>query len=135
MNTREITLQDAPTPAPEPDAQAEEITSLKAMVAELVERLSYVEATVGRLELLEKERGEAPRPAGVSAEYLQPIVKRVQELSGAVSNISSKLQGTLGYDIYHSFQCEDCGTKGLVAAVYKCTSCGHQSWRGWSPKK
>ena len=31
--------------------------------------------------------------------------------------------------------CMVCGTKGLVATSIKCTKCGHETYRGWWPKK
>ncbi len=117
------------------EASADSASSLQATVLDLTQRLSRVEAAVGRLEGLEKERNGAATTAQVSPAQLQAIVKRVQEVSQEVRSISAKLQGTLGYDIYHSFKCDSCGSQGSVATTFKCTACGHQAWRGWSPKK
>lgn len=117
------------------EANVDPVSSLQATVLDLAQRLSRVEAAVEKLGGLEKERTGAATAAQASPAQLQAIVKRVQEVSQEVRSISAKLQGTLGYDIYHSFKCDSCGTQGLVATTFKCTACGHQAWRGWSPKR
>jgi hypothetical protein len=117
------------------EATPEAVSPLQSTVVELSQRLSRVEAVVGRLEQLEKEGAGATTMPQVSPAELQAVLKLVHDVSQEVKNISAKLQGTLGYDIYHSFKCDRCGTQGLVATIFKCTGCGHQSWRGWSPKR
>ena len=106
---------------------------MSSLNAKLVERLSRVEAKVQKLEQYERVKsgiGIVP----VSSQQFQELVKYVQKLSEEVKGISAKLQGTPGYDIYHSFKCDRCGTQEQVATVFKCTNCGYESWRGWWPK-
>ncbi len=133
---RQASSPDA-TPKGQPrvaDTPPQSDSSPGTNVADLVERLSRVETTVKRLEQLEK--GGASAGAGqVSLQKVQAMAKRVLELSEEVKSISAKLRCTLAYDVYHSFKCDSCSSQGLVATVLRCTKCGHESWRGWWPKK
>ena len=113
----------------------EAVTSLEAKVLDVTQRLGNMEAAVGKLEQLGIAAAGAGPAAQVSPQQLQEIANRVQALSQEVRGISNKLQGTLGFDAYHSFKCDKCGSQGLVATVFKCTKCGQQGWRGWLPRK
>jgi len=117
------------------DVASESVGSLEAKILDLTQRLSAVEATVGRLEGLEKRMAGSANAGQVSPEQLQAMVKRIQDLGQEIKNISARLQGTLGYDAYHTFKCDKCQTQGVVATVFRCTECGHQTWRGWWPRK
>ena len=129
---KEVSMQDAvPKRQSQLSASSPELSS--SLNAKLVERLSRVEAKVQKLEQYERVKSGIG-PAPVSSQQFQELAKYVQKLSEEVRSISVKLQSTLGYDIYHSFKCERCGTQEQVATVFKCTSCGHESWRGWWPK-
>ncbi len=118
-----------------PEVPPKSVSSFDARVLDLEQRLSRMETVAGRLEHLEKKVTGAQTAGQVSPQQLQAVVKRVQELSEEVRSISTKLQGTLGYDAYHIFECDRCSSHGAVATVFKCTKCGHESWRGWWPKK
>ena len=111
------------------------VSSLQTGVNEMSQRLSQLEATVVRLERLEKVVASGGNNNQISAQQFQDLMKRVQDLGQEVKNISAKLQGTLGYDIYHSFKCDKCASQGLVSTAFKCTKCGQISWRWWMPKK
>jgi hypothetical protein len=111
------------------------VSSLQTGVNEMSQRLSQLETTVVRLERLEKSVASAGSNNQITAQQFQDLMKRVQDLGQEIKNISVKLQGTLGYDIYHSYKCEKCSSQGLVSTAFKCTKCGQISWRGWMPKK
>jgi len=66
---------------------------------------------------------------------LDAVTRRVLELGQEIKTISAKLQGTLGYDVFHTFNCDHCHSKETVSLLFRCTQCGHQSWRGWFPKR
>jgi len=128
---KEVSMQDT-LPREQNRVPASSPAQMSSLNARLAERLSRVEAKVQKLEQYERVKsgiGTAP----VSSQQFQELVKYVQKLSEEVQSISVKLLGTPGYDIYHSFKCERCGTQEQVATVFKCTSCGHESWRGWWP--
>ena len=118
-----------------PEASHGPVSSLQAGVNEMSQRLSQLETTVVRLERLGKTVASSGNNSQISAQQFQDLMKRVQDLGQEVKNISAKLQGTLGYDIYHSFKCDKCASQGLVSTAFKCTKCGQISWRGWMPKK
>ncbi len=118
-----------------PEVSQGQISSLQTGMNEITQRLTQLETTVGRLEHLEKTVASAGNNNQVSPQQLQDLMKRVQDIGQEVKNISAKLQGTLGYDIYHSYKCDKCSSQGLVSTAFKCTKCGQISWRGWMPKK
>ena len=129
---KEVSMQNA-LPREQSRVSASSTELMSSSNAKLVERLSRVETKVQKLEQYERVKsgiGTAP----VSSQQFQELVKYVQKLSEEVKSISVKLQGTPGYDIYHSFKCDRCGTQEQVATAFKCTNCGHESWRGWWPK-
>jgi len=111
------------------------VSSPQTGVNEMSQRLTQLETTVVRLERLEKTVASSGNNNQISAQQFQDLMKRVQDLSQEVKNMSTKLQGTLGYDIYHSYKCDKCSSQGLVSTAFKCTKCGQISWRGWMPKK
>ena len=120
----------APGWGQETEAPAGSDSSIQSKKVSLEERLSKMEEEIRRLADIEKGMADAQ---ALSRE-VQALMKCIQELNTEVKNISTKLQGTLGYDIYHSFKCEKCGSHRLVAAAFRCTSCGKQGWRGWWPR-
>jgi len=100
----------------------------------LLERLKRVEDKVRRLEQLETVRSSAVSPQ-VSSRQFQAMVNYVQKLSEEARDIATGLQGTPGYDLYRTFQCENCGGREQVATIFMCTACKQASWRGWWPKR
>lgn len=130
---KEVSLQDTASGERNrvPEVSPESLNSLNTQLAE---RLSRVETKLQRLEQSERVTAGAGT-AQVSPQQLQEVVKYIQKLSLGIRDISIKLQGTLGYDIYHSFKCDKCGTQERVATVFKCTNCSHENWRGWWPKR
>lgn len=123
-----------PPPGPPPQAAAVDERT-EERLAELAQRLVKVEASLARLDRLEKLIAEAGNTSQLSHRQIQVVVNRVQELNEELKAMSTKLQGTLGYDVYHTFTCDKCGSQGLVAVLFKCTKCTRQSWRGWWPRK
>ncbi len=86
--------------------------------------------------MVEKLSQAAPNPNETdSGLTLNMVARRVQELSSEMKNMTGKLQATLGYDIFHTFNCDKCRSKGTVSLLFRCTSCGHQSWKGWFPRR
>lgn len=134
---RKVSRHDA-TPSQQvvaPGGPSGAVNSPGTNVTELEQRLGRVETVIRRLERLESVMGGAEGMAHQSPEKLQAVIKRVQQLSEDVRIISTKLQGTLGYDVYHNFTCDSCSSQGAVAISLKCTKCGRESWRGWGAKR
>ncbi len=106
-------------------------------VESLLTRVIDLEKKLNAMQLKIEKTGNPGGPASgnSAAKELNAIVERLETLDARVSEIRGKLQGTLGYDIYHQHKCDKCGSEGYLAAVYKCTNCGGQSWRGWWPAK
>jgi hypothetical protein len=109
------------------------IDSLTTQNNKLQERINRLEAKVQKFEQLEKVRSGFV--SQVNPKHVAELEKKVTQLTEALQKINYKLQGTLGYDIYHQFTCEKCGAKEQVSTVYKCTHCGHQTWLGWRAKR
>lgn len=118
-----------------PEVFAGAVSTLQTGMNEVSQRLSQLETTVVKLERLEKTVASNESNNQISVQQFQDLMKRVQDLSQEIKHISNKLQGTLGYDIYHSYKCDKCASQGLVSTAFKCTKCGQISWRGWMPKK
>ena len=108
------------------------ISNLQAQNTKQQERINRLETKVQKLEQMEKFRSGVTLP--VTGDTIKDMTKKIDQLSEALKLISFKLQGTLGYDIYHSYTCDKCGTKEEVSTVYKCTHCGNESWLGWRAK-
>ncbi len=100
----------------------------------LMKQLKRLESKVRRLEQLEALRSPAASPQ-VSSRQLNELVQYVSKLSEEVRNISTGLRGTPAYDLYRTFQCENCGAREQVATIFMCTACKQVSWRGWWPKR
>lgn len=114
-------------------ADEEAIATLTAQNTKLQEKVARLETKVQKLEQMEKIRSGVIAP--VNPQQVQTLEKQVKQLTEVIQGISLNLQGTLGYDIYHSFTCEKCGAKEQVSSVYKCTHCGHESWLGWKARQ
>jgi hypothetical protein len=98
---------------------------------DLTRRLNRLEAAIISLRQINKVLNDQ---LDVKPEDFGEMVERVRDLGSQLKSMSAKLQGTLGYDIYHSFECDKCGSQGYVSTVFHCTKCGAESWRGWWPK-
>src|SRR5918992_2248656 len=81
--------------------------SLQATIAQLVERVSKLEAAM--------KQGEAG-PQG-----LPELMEQLQALSGKVDSIIANLEGTVGFGARRTFVCKNCQSKGHVAARLHCT--------------
>lgn len=130
-SVKAVSIQDAlsneksQAPSPSPGLASPQ-------TAKIIERLNRIEAKVQKLEQYERiKTGHDIAP--VSPQQFQELINFVQKLNEDIRSISGKLQGTPGYDIYHSFNCNKCGTQQQLATVFKCTRCGHESWHGWWP--
>lgn len=123
-----------PKENPEPADPKKPDTLLEARMLKIEKRLDQMEKTARSIEQLERKLSN-PNTGMVTAQQLQAVVQRMQELTQEVANISNKLKGTLGYGAYQTFICDKCSSKGHVATQLKCTECGQESWRGWWPKK
>ena len=99
----------------------------------IISRLENLEKWVRRIETLEQRVAQLSNSDGGNPD--QSMAKQIQTIGAEVKQISSRLKGTLGYGAYQDFKCDQCGTEHTVATVLKCTSCGHQNWRGWWPRK
>lgn len=129
---KKLSMKDPETGEPE-TVSTSLIDSLTTQNNRLQERINRLEAKVQKLEQLEKVR--TGFVSHVNPQQVAELEKKVAQLTEIVQKTTYKLQGTLGYDIYHQFTCEKCGTKEQVSTVYKCTHCGHQTWLGWRAKR
>lgn len=129
---KKLSMKDPETGEPE-TVSTSLIDSLTTQNNRLQERINRLEAKVQKLEQLEKVR--TGFVSHVNPQQVAELEKKVAQLTETVQKTTYKLQGTLGYDIYHQFTCEKCGTKEQVSTVYKCTHCGHQTWLGWRAKR
>jgi hypothetical protein len=130
-------VSTAPEPAPRttsgPGLAVD--SSLSAIVAELAQRLSVMEATLGRFGQIEKALAETKSGGSPNLQDFQAVVKQLKKVTAQVNNTAQGLQGTPGYGAQTSFKCSSCGAQGLVATPFRCTRCGKDRWLGWWPKK
>jgi hypothetical protein len=121
-------------PRPQPSAGVEKIGVIEAKLTDLNKRLDQLGALVNRIELMEKRLTAIE--AEVTREKENTVVnKQIQMLAEELKRISVNLQNTPGYGIRRQFKCEKCDDQGTVATMFRCTKCGHESWRGWWPQK
>ena len=99
--------------------------------AKLAERLQKVESAIDSLAQMEKTVSDISTAVGLLVKNLEATVKHSQKLGSQVEGMQEELRGTLGYGARDSFQCDRCGSKGLVASPIKCTHCEKESWWGW----
>jgi hypothetical protein len=134
-NVKKVSLQDIGDrfTSPSQGVSGDALAAINLKLAEMSDRLGQLELKVAKI----ASQSDNPVAKGnyASASDLKQVVAQVQSLSDELGGIVPKLKGTLGYDAYHTFKCDNCGSTGTVATVFKCTSCGTQNWRGWFPKK
>ena len=118
-------------PMAEAKAAPTENESVESMVSDLAQRVAKIEAAMGRLEELQKTVKDATAILRKQPRDFQSVVNELQEVSAQVEEISEKLRSTPVYDIGESFQCNVCGSHGLVAIRVKCTGCEQENWWGW----
>jgi hypothetical protein len=107
---------------------------INSKLADMAKQIAQLSAIVKRVESLED------RIAGLEARIASEnesseVNQKVQQLAEELKRISQNLQNTPGYGIRNSFKCEKCHEPGHVATMFRCTQCGHESWRGWWPQK
>jgi hypothetical protein len=127
-------MANRPNPAPAPVRAPEPAADVEARLAEMSRQLSQLNATMLRLELLEKkvsglEARPAQSPAGSAS------TQQIQQLSEKLKKILINLKDTPGYAIRSHFDCDQCHDQGHVAVMFRCTNCGHERWYGWWPDK
>lgn len=67
------------------------------------------------------------------SQHLQQLMTQVQATAQEVKVIKKGLEGTVGYAIKDTFECQYCGSQGYVVGLVKCTDCGEEDWWGWYP--
>ncbi len=110
-----------------------EIIAIQKTLADMTRQVSKLANTAQRLDLLEetiwqleKQMQQSPYSIRSSGEQIAKIHDRVQELSFDLKK---------RHELREYFQCEHCDSKGTVAFLTKCTSCGQERWFGWWPGK
>lgn len=121
-----------PERAEDAECDSEAIATLTAQNTKLQERITKLEVKIQKLEQMEKIRSGIV--AHVTPQDVQGLNEKVEQLTTMLNGMNLKLQSTLGYDIFHLFTCEKCGAKENVSSIYKCTSCGHETWLGWKTR-
>ena len=82
---------------------------------------------------LEKELAKANDLIETLSGQLQNLQNKLQNATEEISRARNKLNGTWGYDIQNSFECQSCGARGHVVGLVKCSECGDEDWWGWWP--
>lgn len=127
-------LPARPELKPQMPSGVEKLGAIEAKLTNLNKRLEQLGTLVSRIELMEK------RLTAVESELIRErentvVNKQIQTLAEELKRISVNLQNTPGYGIRRQFKCEKCDDQGSVATMFRCTKCGHESWRGWWPQK
>ena len=133
-NVKEVSLNSLrPAPAEKPAAPPDNVTEMTFRIDELTRRMAILEDRLTQqIAVIDMARLTTPE---INPEKFEMFSNRVEEVSESIKIMAACVQATLGYDVYHTFQCAKCGSKGYVATLFKCTKCGGESWRGWWPKK
>jgi hypothetical protein len=121
-------------PRPQPGAGIEKIGAIEAKLNDLYKKLDQLNALTNRIDLLEKKI-VAVEEGLIRERENTAVNKQIQTLAEELKRISVNLQNTPGYGIRRQFKCEKCDDQGFVATMFRCTRCGHESWRGWWPQK
>lgn len=132
---KEISLNDI-WPAPQtgtPGPSADTVAELTARIDEMTRRMGILEDQLTH-QIAISDMARLTKPE-INPDKFEMLSNRVEEFSEGIKIMAARLQATPGYDLYHTFQCDKCGSKGYVATLFKCTKCGGESWRGWWPKK
>ena len=129
-----------PTQSAHKEARIEPVTSiedesLRGTVADIAQRVAQIELDIGRLSQLERTLADWKAASEPNAEAIHSLANKLQNLSAEVEGIVQSLLGTPAYGVRKNFKCNQCGSRGAVATVLRCTQCGKDSLWGWWPKK
>ncbi|MGQ9572105.1 MAG: HD-GYP domain-containing protein [Dehalococcoidia bacterium] len=97
-------------------------------LTDVIQRIEKLEEALSRLEQCEST-------ARLLQADVDALAKRLEVVGRRLNGIPEHLQSTVGYRLRDVFECEACGSKGMVAARIICTECRGESWWGWWPKK
>jgi hypothetical protein len=117
---------DASATQPEPGSSAPH--EADASLADVLQRLANLEASVAKL-------SRAGGTGGQAQPDVQALAQQVHALSRRVQEILEFLPKTLGYGVRASFTCRSCQAQGWVAGLVACTNCGAETWIGWWPQR
>jgi hypothetical protein len=122
----------AAKPEPKAEINPSVIDSLNSKMAELSKQVEQMSSGLKRLDALEKKMSDLEH----KIDGQNPsMVRKVQIMSEQLRKIAGNLKDTPGYGIHHTFSCDACNDRGNVAILFRCTSCGHEKWYGWWPKR
>jgi len=94
--------------------------------ANTAQRLDLLEEKTVRLAQLIQHTSHNVQPSAEQAEQIVEIQVQLQELSVQLNH---------RHELREDFHCAHCKSKGTMAILTKCTSCGQERWFGWWPKK
>jgi hypothetical protein len=111
-------------------SSSSEVAALQKALADLTRQVNKLINTTQRIDFLEERVEQLARQ---SPHNKQPAEERIDEIYARLQEFSHNL--TNRRELRDDFQCEHCKSKGTVAFLTKCTSCGRERWFGWWPKK
>ena len=110
-----------------------EIVALQKTINDLTRQVNKLANTTQRLDLLEETTGQLARLIQHSAHHEQIPVEIIDEIQAEIQDLSQHLNHR--NEFKENFECTQCKSKGTMAILTKCTSCGQERWFGWWPKK
>jgi hypothetical protein len=110
-----------------------EVIALQKTVSDLTRQVSKFADTAQRLDLLEERIAQLAQVVQRSAHNAPPSDEQIALIQAQLWDLSRHLDEK--HDLREQFECQHCKSKGTVAFLTKCTSCGQERWFGWWPKK
>jgi hypothetical protein len=110
-----------------------EIIALQKTVADLTRQVSKFADTAQRIDLLEEKTAQLAQVIQHSAHNDRPSAEQITEIRSQLCDLSGRLHER--HELREDFECQHCKSKGTVAFLTKCTSCGQERWFGWWPRK
>ena len=121
---------EPPSPSP---AISNEVAALQKTIADLSRQVSKLDNTAQRLDLLEERTGQLAQLIQHAAHSEQPSGEQIAEIQAELRELSQRKNNH--HELREDFECAHCKSKGTVAFLTKCTSCGQERWFGWWPRR
>lgn len=110
--------------------QMQQDSAIDPVIAKVPQLEKKLEA---KLPELERELNKMSAIVNDLKDQLQTALNQIHETSKKVDNSSRGLKRTWGYDLQQNYECERCGSQGMVVGLVKCSECGDEDWWGWWP--
>jgi hypothetical protein len=123
----------AQQPSPPNPINSNEVAALQKTIADLSRQVSKLANTAQRLDLLEERTGQLAQLIQHAAHSEQPSGEQIAEIQAELRELSRYQNNH--HELREDFECAHCKSKGTVAFLTKCTSCGQERWFGWWPRR